>query len=261
MCWAGGAFRRVQNRGGVGPDIASFSQTRCDAAVGHHRWNIDLRYPAEMMRSRGDQQRGVGLRHWIEMNPQSDHAGEDLERRSHVQRPMLPRPRSESLGFDPVPNRDDAVLMPSQRPVGSRRLVKEDRPDRPRAAVHGSRCNRADRAVWLQVGAQSFHLEEPHARNIPRLIGEHACERRKRVLTERLRIQLSTVSAKFKVRVGQLHVRCLPRGSSTLNERPVSGQIPRSPPGAQPPCPGSQAHAWSGWSLLRMFHADSIVAA
>jgi hypothetical protein len=59
-----------------------------------------------------------------------DHAGEQVEGRFDVDHAGLDAPWPEPLYVDAPPDCDSAVLMPTQRPVLLRALVKENCADR-----------------------------------------------------------------------------------------------------------------------------------
>jgi hypothetical protein len=91
----------------------------------------------------------------IEMNPYCDHLSEYLGGRLNLPHAGLLRPPHETRNIETLVDRNDTVLVPEQRPVCIRNLIKENRPHREGSAPQDSGRKLSD--TW-------FHRQYPYGR-------------------------------------------------------------------------------------------------
>jgi hypothetical protein len=63
-------------------------------------------------------------RHWIEMHAQRHHTGNEIKWRLYMRLTALEGPRAKAGDIDTLPDRDRAILVPGQGPVGRGGLVE-----------------------------------------------------------------------------------------------------------------------------------------
>ena len=117
-----------------------------------------LDHPEAMGAGRYSERRIIPV-HGIEMNAQSEHPGEDFDRRRNVHDPGLCRPRPEPRDIAPLAHAYRPVLMPVERPVRIAGLVEKDRTHEHCSWSDQVMRNGTDRIIaseslshWLQFG-------------------------------------------------------------------------------------------------------------
>ncbi len=126
---------RMKDRRCIEPDISSLSNTRCAATKLDDFIDIFDRDPAILVRSRRNEQRCNSGGNIIEVRAQCHHSGQQVERGSDMNHTALDGPWTKARSFSLLLHAYRSVLMPCERPVGLRRLVKQDSPDWPRGCA------------------------------------------------------------------------------------------------------------------------------
>lgn len=215
----------MQDWGRIEPHVACFSDANLSSASFNHLLDLIDRDTPACVRTGCDQERSVCGRDVVQMNPQRDHTGQQMEGRSDVLHAGLHRPWPEAVDIDLLLNADRAILMPRQRPVCLGRLVEQDCSDRTTCRAEHARCDQADRSVRSEEMPQCLHAADADACVLPRQGAEQGVQAAQ-ILRDGATIQLRSVPDKSE------------RGGSIRNvhdpARPTNGRF-LLPGAAKPP--------------------------
>jgi hypothetical protein len=121
------------------------------------------------MRTGRNQKRRVCLRHVIQMDAYRDHARQQVEGRFDVDHAALDTPWTKSVYVEALPDRNRAVLMPTQRPVLPCAFVKENGANGKTLWTKRRGRNPAHRAIRGEEWQQFRNAGKPHSGVILRL--------------------------------------------------------------------------------------------
>lgn len=155
MCRASGCLRGVQYKCGIEPDVSRICQARQDITSSDDILHLLLSHTPKPMRSRCDEQGGICLRDWIEVDPQRHHVLQDAHRWRDVQKSLFLCPRPEAWRVDLLLDADRPVLMPAKRPVGRFALVEKYSADRFCTGAKRVACGSAEMAILAENLAQA----------------------------------------------------------------------------------------------------------
>ena len=107
------------------------------------------------------------------MDAQRDHSFQHANRRRDVEQPTFHRPRAEARNVAAFLNNNRAVLMPTERPIGRRGLVEQDRSNGGAIGPDRGCRRRTDRPIGIEQAGEIRPSLQPD----PRAIGGQISQR------------------------------------------------------------------------------------
>lgn len=161
-------FRSVQDWSGICPNITGIREAGKDTAPFYHPVIFAGRHAPCIVRAGSYQQRRIVGRYIVDVNPESHHPGQQFKRRRDVLHPPFYRPGAIVFSVDPLLYTNCSILMPCERPVCFRRLVKQDGPDRTASVAEKSCRNRSRRAIGTQNRSERGNAVNADASSLSR---------------------------------------------------------------------------------------------